>query len=441
MEELFKAMQEALDILLDAKGSYLMKKLLVEKTKPTFKNNIIKFKDLQQNNTFNSKTRDLVEKKESEEEEMKGSVRYRPKEKRWEGRFYFLSKRYYVYAKTETECWQKLRAKRKELKEEKREDTTISKNMTLNTWFDFWSENFKKQEVRESTFSKLNENYDRYIREVIGKKRITNIDYIDIQKLINSLTAYTPKEKCVRILKEVFGLLVKEKYISKNPMNLVVMPKRNTESKVLLKKTDAGVITSIEERKIFDSFSEKNNVYYAVKFILYTGLRRGEALGLIWSNVDLDNNRIYIDRQYNVVVKKITEPKTINATRYVPLLPEAREVLMELIKQPHYDTDEVFQDINRLTQRISYLSKKLETPFTAHILRHTYASRLYASGVDSKAIQMLLGHESVDTTLNTYVHLIQNVDKELLKRIREFFINQNIIKLLDWPPIWPPTFY
>lgn len=362
---------------------------------------------------------------------MKGSVSYRSNDNRYMGRFYFLGKRYYVYGKSRTECWNKIRTKRKELQNETRTDTTISRNMNLNTWFEFWVDNFKKQEVRESTHAKIKENYNRYIKNTLGKKRIRNIDYIDVQKFINDLNAYSAKQKCMQILKEVFDLLKKEKYISKNPMNLVVMPRRNQESKVIKKTTDREVITSVEEKEILNSFKKGNILKHAIKFILYTGLRRGELLGLIWDNVDFEKNRIYIDRQFNLAVKKVTKPKTENANRYVPLLPEAREVLLKLKKTRNKDVDQVFPNIERLTQRMSYHSNRIGIHFSPHKLRHTYASRLYAAGVDPKAIQHLLGHESVDTTLNVYVHFIKEVDRDLLKNIRDFFINENVIKILD----------
>ena len=428
MKYIIETINGLIKTLNDVKGYALAKDYTENyKPKPVFRNNVIKFKDLTQN-TFNSKTRDLVKTKESDEE-MKGSVTYREKDKRYMGRFYFLGQRYYVYGKSETEAWNKIRAKRKELKEVKREDNTISKNMALNTWFDFWSENFKKQEVRESTYSKINENYDRYIRDTIGKKKINSIDYITVQQFINGLNAYTPKKKCMEILSQLFNLLVKEKYITKDPMNMVIMPIKNKESKVIDKKNK--IITSTEEGVIFESLKEKDMYYYAIKFILYTGLRRGETLGLIWKNVDLDNNKIYIDRQYNNAVKKITEPKTPNSVRYVPLLPEAREVLLDLTKEPHFDNDFVFPKLQRLTQRTSYLSNKLGIHFTVHTLRHTFASRLYAAGVSDKAIQDILGHEKVDTTLNVYVHLLKKEDSELIQRVREFFVNNNIIHILE----------
>lgn len=428
MDYLIELLNGVIDKLTEAKGFALGKKLKENIPKLVFTNNTIKFRDISPN-TFKAKTRDLVEKKESDEKEMLGSVSYREKEKRYMGRFYFLGKRYYVYAQSETEAWNKIRAKRKELKEEKREDTSISKNMALNTWFDFWIDNVKQEEVRESTYNILKENYDRYVRDAFGKRKVSKIKYIDIQQFLNSLPSYSAKIRIMGIFNQIFSLLAEEKYIPKNPMTSIKAPIKNKESKVIEKKRK--IITFEEEQTIFNSFKHKNTFYYALKFILYTGLRRGEALGLIWSNVDLDNNRIYIDRQYNETVKKITEPKTENAIRYVPLLPEAREILLELAKHPHNNTDFVFPDLQRLTQRTSVLSNKLGIYFTPHLLRHTFASRLYASGVDIKAIQQVLGHENVDTTLNVYVHLIQSVDSGLLKRIREYFISINIIRLLD----------
>jgi len=75
-----------------------------------------------------------------------------------------------------------------------------------------------------------------------------------------------------------------------------------------------------------------------------------------------------------------------------------------------------------------------------YALRHTFASRLYAAGVSDKAIQDILGHEKVDTTLNVYVHLLKKEDSELIQRVREFFVNNNIIHILEWHLFWHPFF-
>ena len=87
----------------------------------------------------------------------------------------------------------------------------------------------------------------------------------------------------------------------------------------------------------------------------------------------------------------------------------------------------MFLNLQRLTQQPSSLPKKANAYFTVHTLRHTFATRCYSTGVNPKAIQILFEHESVTTTLNTYVHVIQNTGKEILERMRVFSINNNII--------------
>lgn len=360
-----------------------------------------------------------------EEENMPGCLSLR-KDGRWMGRFYFMGKQQCVYARSKTECSKKMRERKADLTKSLKNSPVPSKKKSLNEFFDFWVNNFKAQRVKESTLLKTKEVYTRYIRYTLGELKIDKIDYLMIQKFINDLTAYSAKKLTLQILKELYDILYKEKQVAKNPTNLVFVPKKNKESIVKEKKIKE-VITSVDEEIIFNCCKKGSPIHLALKFILYTGLRRGECLGLQWKNVNLEENKIYIDRQWNLVLGRISEPKTANSIRYVPLFDDAKMILTELNKKPHSNEDYVFNNAKNITQRTCELSRDSCVHFSVHTLRHTFATRCYAAGVDPKSIQMLLGHESVDTTLNTYVHLIKQTDEDVLKRMRDFFINNNII--------------
>ena len=389
-------------------------------------NYIIKFKDLQK-----GVNRASAKEREEETDAMpKGSISYR-KDGRWMGRFYFLSKYYYVYDKSETGCWAKLRAKRKEIINNHKNNDTLSKTMTLNTWFDYWCSTYKIHIVKESTYKKINEVYNRYARDNIGNIKITLLNSSKIQSFINNLSAYSSKQKMHQLFNELFDSLHKENYIKSNVMALVGLPKR--ENKDLpgdLNKQKTFVLSYENERLFLDSI-KSINVYYASLFILYTGVRRGELLGLTWGNVDLINQTIRINQQWNMITNKVSSLKSKAAYRTIPLLESAIDVLNKLNVSKHHPSDFVFTDINRISQMIGYYSRKLNLDITPHTLRHTFASRCYAAGVDPKMIQQLLGHESIDTTLNIYTHAMTSIDKEIIEKMREFFIKKGFIILLN----------
>lgn len=365
--------------------------------------------------------------KESDDDMGKGSVSLRT-DGRWQGRFYFQKKRYYVYAKTKTACWEAVRAKRKELTEQFAPVESVSKTMLLNTWFDYWVNTFKAQTVKESTYLKYFEIYDRYVRESIGKQKVSTINSMKLQAFINEIPSYEAKKKLMYILNELFDLLHKENYVIKNAMTMVVLPKKQKDDQPIEADKAVKILSYSNEKIILDKLEKaKATCYHAVKFILYSGLRRGEAIGLTWKNVDIKNEMITVKQQWSKETKRITSPKSSAGYRKIPLLEPAKEVLLELISLPHRDEDFVFPGIERLTQMLVYFSDKINIDFNAHMLRHTFASRCYAAGVDPLKIRDLLGHETLDTTLNTYTHVVNPEDQEIVEYMRNFFINIKVI--------------
>jgi len=420
----------AIDILNELKG-YVFAHDYIPDEKPKFtkfpKNKIImKFNDYIK--TSVSRASNIGE--EELEPMPKGSISHR-KDGRWMGRFYFMNKYFYVYDKSETGCWNKLRAKRKETINEHKNSNAITKNMSFNTWFDYWASTYKVHSVKESTFHKINEVYNRYARNGIGTQKISSLNSSKIQNFINDLSAYSAKQKMHQMFKELFDALHKENYTKTDLMALVVLPKR--ENKDLpgdfTKLTET--ILSYENELIFLSTLKNTKSYLPCIFVLYTGLRRGELLGLKWENVDISNQTIRINQQFNMSTHKISSLKSNASYRTVPLLEPALNVLLELNNISHELDDFVFPDIVRFSQIIGYHAKKIGLTLTPHSLRHTFASRCYAAGVDPKMIQQLLGHESIDTTMNIYTHAMTSADKEIIIKMREFFIKKGIIILLE----------
>lgn len=380
------------------------------------------------NNKFEAKIEKLGDNivKESDDE-MKGSVSLR-KDGRYMGRFYFLGSRYYVYASSQSKAWEEIRKKRKQLKEDFINVDTLSKTMYINTYFDYWLSTYKGQTIKESTYNKYVENYNRYCRDSIGKQRISNITAAQLQKYINELSSYSAKKMMFQIMNSIFDMLQKENYIRKNIMAIVVLPKRNKDDRPIVKDKNNKFLSYANENKLLEHLKNSNAVcYHAVKFILYTGLRRGECIGLTWCNIDFKNNQINITQQWSNSTKKITSTKTEAGYRSIPLLKDAKEVLMELYNLPHAEDDFVFTGINRLTQMLGYYTSTTGIEVSPHMLRHTFTSRCYAAGVDPKVMQMWLGHESIDTTLNTYTHVLDIQDKVIVQKLKNELIERKFI--------------
>lgn len=353
------------------------------------------------------------------------------KDGRFMQRISFQGKRICVYGKTEYECSTKAREKRKELKNQEKINNKMSnsnKAITLNDWKSYWA-TFKKQQVKESTWIRIEEYYNRHLRNMIGDKPLQGITSDMLQDLINKLASFSAKEKIITQLRDLFSSAYKSGKIKTDPMALVVLPKKEQDDRPIDFNKDIKILTYQNEKKLFPQL-ERAKCYYATKFILYTGTRRGETLGLMWKDIDIENKKVIIQRQIVLATKKITSPKTKAAYREIPLLPQAYEVIEELSKFSHGENDFVFPDIYRLSQQLTHYSKLTGIEVTPHMLRHTFASRCYAAGLDPKVLQQILGHEDIRTSLNVYTHVLDSSNKEVVSLMRKFFIEKGLINAL-----------
>ena len=151
-----------------------------------------------------------------------------------------------------------------------------------------------------------------------------------------------------------------------------------------------------------------------VILMLYAGLRRGEALGLRWQDVDLSSGVLHIRHALRVGMDhnslELAGPKTRTSERDVAILPIVRTVLCQL---PH-DGEFVFAPFRtasafkyQFDSFVEHMRRYLGPAFAlrAHDLRHTFASMCYDANVDVKTAQALLGHATPQITMQVYTHL------------------------------------
>ncbi len=161
------------------------------------------------------------------------------------------------------------------------------------------------------------------------------------------------------------------------------------------------------------------------KTLYYCGLRRGEARGLTWDNIDLVNSRLYVKKQIVVADNtskkrwKIAPPKTKKSIRTLPLSNDLRNDLQELYnKYKSYhnfkDTWFVFADEEPITvHRMNYQNEKNAQNagikvINLHGFRHSCASMLINNNVNISVVSNYLGHADIEETLNTYTHMFEN---------------------------------
>jgi integrase len=144
--------------------------------------------------------------------------------------------------------------------------------------------------------------------------------------------------------------------------------------------------------------SQGTDLHYPYAIALFTGMRKGEVMGLKWSDVDFAGNLLTVQRSYNGPTKN-------GKTRKIPLHPDLRKLLLDICPK---NSDNYLEkgivpkqfDPNKHLQR---LCKRINIkPFTFHTLRHAFASYGLESGVGFNKIQKILGHSNLSTTVNFY---------------------------------------
>ncbi|MBQ8985492.1 site-specific integrase [Candidatus Saccharibacteria bacterium] len=279
-------------------------------------------------------------------------------------------------------------------------NTMITVEQYLTNWVEM------ARGIRESTRSGYKGEIRKHIIPEIGKVRLSRLNVMTIQKMMDSLIRKGVSPRTTQILKNILSKALKDAEIQ----NLV---QPNITKYVKLETYHP------KERKVWDEseakrFLEaiKDNKYYPIFLMCMTyGLRRGEAIAIEWDDVDLETRVIHIRRQYTLVngVPTICDLKTAGSVRDLPILPHIEKLLRQLAvgRDTGYLVSVNGSPINpaSVDYEFKQIKKKANLPeVTLHSLRHFAATSLKNAGVTVKEAQEILGHSSPVTTMLYYQH-------------------------------------
>ncbi len=360
-----------------------------------------------------------------------GNIRKR-KDGRWEGRYTAgfdpaTGKQVFknVLGKTQNEVKEKLK---KALEESQKLDFTRTGKYTVSQWMEEWFENVCKIKVRASSHQTYRGYIDHHITPHIGKIPIEKLNTMDLQKLCRKLmdkgrverieskkqpNGLGPKtvRNVMQVISSAMDFAVAQKIIIENPCKAVELPK--------VEKQEMRTIPA-EQLQAFLTEAKASGVYEMYYIELSTGLRRGELLGLKWSDIDWNNAVITVRRQIVRINGEITEAplKTKNSYRRVSISPQAKEVLKQ--QKAKTNSEYVFpsptggpispDSVNNMLKRV--LARAGIPKVRFHDLRHTFATIALQNGVDIKTVSSILGHFSAGFTLDTYAHVTTAAQKE-----------------------------
>jgi integrase len=352
-----------------------------------------------------------------------------------------------VYGKTQKIVKDKLKAILNDSEQEQITDSSY----TLEEWIYQWLYEYKQKNLKVTTFQNYLLNIDTHVKgTTIGSMKIGELTTNHLQKFYNELGVSGRKDgkgglspRMIRYLHILIsGALeqaVKNDMISKNVSKATVLPQKSYYEIVPL---------SVDEVKEFLTVCKEDRLYCLYLLEIYTGLRRGEILGLEWRDIDFAEKRLYVRRTL-VQVKNdddlcttkmkltVQEPKTAKSKRVLPI---NDTVIEELIlhrerqnKEKEYYADiyldkglvfsrvdgdylrprEFLRDFQKLLTKAGIEKKRF------HDLRHTFASILLNENENPKVIQELLGHSTITTTLDIYSHVLNDTKVKSVKKLED----------------------
>ena len=292
--------------------------------------------------------------------------------------------------------------------------------MKLEDLLNLWLEKYAKLSIKPRSYNKYEAFITLHINPILGNIPITEItsnmlqDFI-LQKLENgNLKTNKPLSVntvfgIVSVLKQAFKLALTLDLIPKDPTVAIKLPQQQEK--------EIQALTRDEQKRIEEyCLKQTKNNYIGIIICLYTGIRLGELLALIWDDIDFEKKFLYIKKTaYKLKINGknqmvIDKPKTKKSNRIIPL-PDKLINLLQLTKNKSTSDYILSTKTNNMVDIRSYqrtfesiLNKCGIKHYNFHCLRHTFATRALELGMDIKTLSEILGHTNVAITLNRYAH-------------------------------------
>ena len=331
------------------------------------------------------------------------------KDGRFQGYCKIAGQKVFCYGKTKEEVKQKIAdILQKGVLPKKKKKRTVFK---LSAWIEKWIELYKAPNVKPSTLQNIRDVI-KPAAAALGEKDLTAITTEDLQKLFVSFSSERTRDLCRTYLDQLFKKAELLGMIKKNPCLAVEVKKHKTAHReALTRQQQADFLKAIETQPLRPLFV----------FLLQTGLRIGEALALTHEDIDREKKTVSVNKDVVFIAGKRIEqdtPKSAAGVRSVPIPDEA----LTLIAKANGTEKSVFLfTYDYVRSALRRISLSLGFNVSAHILRHTYATRLEEAGVSSKVKQYLLGHSTSRMTQDVYTHIQSDFINEKAEQIRSAF--------------------
>lgn len=340
---------------------------------------------------------------------------------KWIARFYFTD----VKGEKNQHFKRGFSTKREALEYEREflSKSSLTVDMTFQSLYELYLEDISVR-LRKHTIISKQYMIELKILPFFKKMKLSKITPIVIRKwqndLLNLKNPFSGKKYSQTYIKTInnqlvaiFNYAVKYHNLKENPCH-----KAGSIGK---KNADEMQIWSVEEFEDFINLLKKKPLSYAgFQTLFWTGLRIGELLALTREDINLEKKTLRVNKSYQRINGQdvITDPKTPKSKRIIDIPDNLTIMLSEYIKKI-YDCDNktrLFPATKSIFEHdmITYSKKANVKKIRIHDLRHSHASFLINNNVNILAIANRLGHEKIETTLNTYSHLYEESRNHML---------------------------
>ena len=344
------------------------------------------------------------------------SVNSKPRtDGRYQGYYTIDGKKHYVYGKSESEIKTKIEFFLKhgapKKKPAKKKADMKKAAPTVSEWLTQWIEFYKAPNLKPSTMKSLQGSL-KIVFQRLGDKDLTQITTEDLQVLLLGIQGGRARDMCKGYLEQAFRKAFLRGIISKDPCQALEIKKHRQEHRnALTRQQQAQFLAAL------DGITTKP----LLVFLLATGLRVGEALAITFADIDFHDKTVSVNKNVVFIEGKRIDQDTTKSAAGVRIVPIPEEV-MNLLPKRTDDQDLVFPyAYSGVRSALRRISNALGFTVTAHLLRHTYATRLEEAGISPKMKQYLMGHASLDMTQNTYTDIQPEYVKEKAEQIKAAF--------------------
>ncbi|KYD07689.1 tyrosine-type recombinase/integrase [Saccharococcus caldoxylosilyticus] len=322
-------------------------------------------------------------------------------------------------------------------------------NERVDAYFEKWLEVYKKPNVKPITYSLQERNVRLNILPRWGNYKLKEVNRVEYQKWINELREQY-SEGTVRRIHSIMNSALNDavhefRILRENPIAKITIPKekeKNNELKYFTREQLEKFLNEVKKPQKHAKYQHSIQYYVLFTLLARTGLRIGEALALTWDDIDFENKTLTVNKTLVYPTNStpyLSTPKSKASLRTIKL----DDVTIRLLKKHRINRNEMYLKYrnykkpetnivfhqhdgrwlrtNVVREYFKEVCKRAGLPILSpHALRHTHAVHLLEAGANIKYVSERLGHASIKTTADTYLHVTKKIEDEALELYQRY---------------------